>query len=96
MNRDPHTILIRPVLSEKTVSLADDGRRVVFDVATDANKVEVAKAVEAVFEVKVAKVNTINVKGKIKRMGKFSGRRRSRKRAIVTLAAGHKLNLFEN
>lgn len=96
MNRDPHTIVLRPVLSEKIVGYSDDGRRVVFDVATDANKIEVAKAVESIFEVKVANVNTINLKGKVKRMGRFSGRRPARKRAIVTLAAGHKLNLFEN
>ncbi len=95
MKRDPHTILLRPVLSEKTVSLSEDGRRAVFEVATDANKVEVAKAVETIFEVKVAKVNTQNVRGKIKRMGRSVGRRPDRKRATVSLAEGHTLNLFE-
>ena len=96
MQRDPHTILMRPVLSEKTIALTEDGSRAVFEVALDANKVEVAKAVEKIFDVKVAKVNTRRVQGKIKRMGKFSGRRPERKRAIVTLAPGHTLNLFEN
>jgi len=96
MQRDPHTILVRPVLSEKTIALTEDGSRAVFEVALDANKVEVAKAVEKIFDVKVAKVNTRRVQGKIKRMGKFSGRRPERKRAIVTLAPGHTLNLFEN
>ncbi len=96
MQRDPHTILLRPILSEKTVTLCEDGTRAVFEVAVDANKVEVAKAVETVFEVKVARVNTQRVPGKVKRMGKFSGRRRERKRAVVTLRPGHTLNLFES
>lgn len=96
MKRDPHTILIRPVVSEKSVASAQDGRRAVFEVAVDANKVEVAKAVEAVFDVKVAKVNTVRVGGKMKRMGRFVGRRPDRKRAVVTLAPGHTLNLLES
>lgn len=96
MSRDPHTILLRPVLSEKSVASSAEGRRVVFEVARDANKVEVAKAVEAAFEVKVAKVNTLRTQGKTKRMGRFVGRRPERKRAIVTLAEGHTLNLFES
>jgi len=95
MRRDPHTILLRPTLSEKAVARSEEGRRVTLEVAPDANKVEVAKAVEAVFGVKVAKVNTVNVKGKKKRLGRFTGRRSDRKRAIVTLKAGHTLNLFE-
>jgi large subunit ribosomal protein L23 len=95
MQRDPHSILLRPVLSEKSVARAEDGRRVIFEIAKDANKVEVAKAVESVFQVKVAKVNTVRVKGKVKRLGKFVGRRPERKRAVVTLKAGQTLNLFE-
>jgi len=95
MQRDPHTILLRPVLSEKSVARTEEGRRVVFEVARDANKVEVAKAVESIFSVQVAKVNTVRIKGKVKRMGKFSGRRPDRKRAVVTLRPGHTLNLFE-
>jgi len=95
VQRDPHTILVKPVLSEKTVALSEEGRRAVFEVAIDTNKIEVAKAVEAVFDVKVAKVNIRRVHGKVKRMGRFSGRRPERKRAVVTLAAGHTLNLFE-
>jgi large subunit ribosomal protein L23 len=95
MRRDPHTILLRPTLSEKAVARSEEGRRVILDVAGDANKVEIRKAVEAVFSVKVAKVNTVNIKGKAKRLGKFTGRRSDRKRAIVTLAAGQTLNLLE-
>jgi len=95
MQRDPHTILLKPVLSEKSVARSEEGRRVVFEVARDANKVEVAKAVEAVFQVKVAKVNTVRIKGKTKRMGRFTGRRPDRKRATVTLRPGQTLNLFE-
>jgi large subunit ribosomal protein L23 len=96
MSRDPHTILLRPVLSEKSVARSEEGRRVVFEVARDANKVEVARAVESVFDVKVAKVNTVRVKGKTKRLGRFAGRRPDRKRATVTLKAGETLNLFES
>jgi large subunit ribosomal protein L23 len=95
MQRDPHTVLLKPVLSEKSVARAEEGRRVVFEVARDANKVEVAKAVESIFAVKVAKVNTVRIKGKTKRMGRFTGRRPDRKRAVVTLRPGHTLNLFE-
>lgn len=95
MSRDPHTILLRPVLSEQIVSQTEDGTRAVFEVALDANKIEIAKAVETVFEVKVAAVNTRRIKGKKKRMGKFLGRRADAKRATVTLAPGSTLNLFE-
>jgi len=95
MQRDPHSVLLRPVLSEKSVARAEEGRRVVFEIPIGANKVEVAKAVETVFQVKVEKVNTVRIHGKVKRLGKFKGRRPERKRAIVTLKAGHTLNLFE-
>lgn len=95
MRRDPHTILLRPTLSEKAVTRSEEGKRVILEVASDANKVEIAKAVEAVFDVKVAKVNTVNIKGKKKRLGRFAGRRSDRKRATVTLKAGQTLNLFE-
>jgi large subunit ribosomal protein L23 len=95
MRRDPHTILLRPTLSEKAVVRSEEGKRVILEVAGDANKVEVKKAVEAVFGVKVAKVNTVNIKGKTKRLGRFAGRRPNRKRATVTLAAGQTLNLLE-
>lgn len=96
MKRDPHTILLRPMISEKSVASTEDGRRAVFEVALDANKIEVAKAVESVFDVKVAKVNTVRVGGKKKRMGRFVGQRPDRKRAVVTLAPGHTLNLLES
>jgi large subunit ribosomal protein L23 len=95
MSRDPHTILVRPIVSEKTVAMGENGSVAVFEVAIDSNKVEVAKAVEAVFDVKVANVNTQRVKGKLKRQGRSAGRRPDRKRATVTLAEGHTLNLFE-
>jgi large subunit ribosomal protein L23 len=95
MQRDPHSILIKPVLSEKSIADSNDGRCVVFEIARGANKVEVAKAVEKIFDVKVAKVNTAIRKGKVKRQGRSSGRRPDRKRATVTLVAGQTLNLFE-
>ena len=65
-------------------------KKYTFEVATSANKVEIKKAVEEVFGVKVADVNTINVTGKLKRMGRYEGRRASSKKAIVTLTADSK------
>ncbi|MDH4230167.1 MAG: 50S ribosomal protein L23 [Nitrospirota bacterium] len=96
MSRNPHTILMRPVLSEKSLARSMENRRVVFEIARDANKIEVARAVESVFGVKVEKVNTVWVRGKDKRMGRFQGRRPDCKRAVVTLKQGQTLNLFES
>jgi len=92
MRRDPHTILLRPTLSEKAVARSEEGRRVILDVAGDANKVEIRKAVEAVFSVKVAKVNTVNIKGKAKRFGAIRGRRSDWKKAYVKLKPGQDID----
>ena len=82
--KNPHDIILRPVMSEKAFSGIDDNRYV-FEVAKDANKIEIKKAVEAVFDVKVASVNTLRTLGKIKRQGRYSGRTPEIKKAIVTL-----------
>lgn len=72
-------------------------KKYVFEVATDSNKIEIAKAVEEIFDVKVVKVNTLNMQGKLKRTGRFpAGRRPSRKKAVVTLSADSKpIEFFE-
>ncbi len=92
-----YDIIKRPIISEQ--SMADiDRKKYVFEVAKDANKIEIAKAVEEAFGVKVSKVNTLNVQGKLKRLGaQPAGRRPSWKKAMVTLTPDSKgIDLFEN
>lgn len=93
--RDPRQILLRPLLTEKSTLLKESQNVITFQVATDANKVEIRRAVEAVFSVKVRDVRTSNVEGKLKRMGRHQGRRPAWKKALVTLAPGHKIDLVE-
>ena len=93
--RDPRSVLLRPLMTEKSMQQKDDLNAVAFQVAVDANKVEIRQAVEKVFNVKVADVRTANRGGKWKRMGRFEGRRPSWKKAVVTLAPGHKIELVE-
>jgi large subunit ribosomal protein L23 len=94
---DPRNIIIRPVVSEKSYGLLDDGVYT-FVVDPRATKIEISQAVETIFNVQVAKVNTLNRKGKRKRNRKSQtfGQRPNTKRAIVTLAAGGRIDLFEN
>ena len=82
--KNPHDIILRPVVSEKAFGSVDE-KRYVFEVAKDANKIEIRKAVEAVFDVKVDSVNTLRTLGKIKRQGRYSGRTPEIKKAYVTL-----------
>ena len=82
-------IIIAPVITEKSMSGIAD-KKYTFKVAKDANKIEIAEACEKLFKVKVAKVNTISVRGKEKRMGRYSGYTASWKKAIVTLTADSK------
>ena len=89
-------ILKRPLLSEKSTAVQDKLNQVAFEVDVDANKLQIQQAVEKRFNVKVTKVRTLNFMGKMKRMGRFEGRRRSWKKAIVTLAQGQKIEFFEN
>lgn len=87
-------ILVRPLITERTTQLMAEGKYV-FVVAKAANKIEIAKAVTEVFKVKVAKVNTVNVTGKKKRMGRTEGKRPDYKKAIVKLAPGETIEFFE-
>lgn len=95
MMRDARDIIKKPLVTEKSTSMMEMGKYS-FEVDTKANKVEIKKAVEELFKVKVKDVNTINVTGKMKRMGAFIGRRPSWKKAIVTLEEGSKpIEIFE-
>ena len=82
--RTPYDVIIKPVISETSMDNAQI-KKYTFKVATNANKTEVKKAIEEIFEVQVEKVNIMNVRGKVKRMGKNTGRTASTKKAIVTL-----------
>ncbi len=90
-----HDIIRKPIISERSMEVDFDRegneiKKYSFEVPQSANKVEIKKAVEEIFGVKVAAVNTMNVTGKLKRMGRYEGRRASYKKAIVTLEKGSK------
>lgn len=91
---DARDILIRPLITEKSTQLMEECKYV-FVVAKKANKIEIAKAVAEVFNVKVANVNTVNVSGKLKRMGRFVGKRSDYKKAIVKLVPGETIEFFQ-
>ena len=91
-----YDIIKRPIITEQAMAETAD-KKYTFEVAKSANKIEIAKAVEEIFGVKVAKVNTLNMQGKVKRTGRFpEGRRASWKKAMVTLTADSKtIEFFE-
>ena len=91
--KDPREIIIRPVITEHSYDMMEKNTYT-FEVAKTANKVEIAQAIEAIFNVKVTKVNTLNVKSKPKRMRYIAGSTRTWKKAMVTLAAGEKIEIF--
>ncbi|MEM0011530.1 MAG: 50S ribosomal protein L23 [Candidatus Bathyarchaeia archaeon] len=94
--RDPRDIIVRPLITEKSLRLAKQGKYS-FEVATDANKLEIKNAVERLFGVKVEKVHTINMKGKVRTMfwgRRTTGRTKDWKKAIVTVREG-KIDIFE-
>jgi large subunit ribosomal protein L23 len=90
-----YRILKGPVNTEKTDIQKEKSNQVTFEVETGANRVEIKKAVEKIFNVKVKSVRTINVEGKIKRRGRIIGKRQDWKKAIITLMPGHRINFFE-
>jgi large subunit ribosomal protein L23 len=95
--KDPRDVILRPVVSEKSYGLLDEGAYT-FVVHPDANKIEIRQAVEAIFNVRVSKVNTLNRKGKRKRNRRsFTfGKRSDTKRAVVTLIGDDRIDLFES
>ena len=90
---NPRDVLLRPVVSEKSYGLLDEGKYT-FVVAPDANKTQIKQAVEEVFRVKVTGVNTLNRQGKRRRTRFGYGKRADTKRAIVTLAEGDRIDIF--
>ncbi|TDD75739.1 50S ribosomal protein L23 [Actinomadura darangshiensis] len=90
---DPRDVIIAPVVSEKSYGLLDENKYT-FVVRPDANKTQIKQAVEAVFDVKVTSVNTLNRQGKRKRTRFGYGKRKDTKRAIVSLAEGERIDIF--
>jgi large subunit ribosomal protein L23 len=88
-------IIIRPLITEKMSAMQEDLNKVAFVVDWNANKIEIRKAVEDKFNVKVNRVTTMRMEGKLKRMGRFQGKRSNWKKAIVTLADGFSIDFFE-
>ncbi|MGN0261808.1 MAG: 50S ribosomal protein L23 [Eggerthellaceae bacterium] len=91
--KDPREVIIRPVITEHSYDMMNNNTYT-FEVAKNSNKVEIAQAIEAIFNVKVVKVNTLNVKSKPKRVRYQVGRTRTWKKAMVTLAEGDSIELF--
>lgn len=91
--KDPRDIIIRPVVTERSMALVQNGKYT-FVVDRNANKIDIKKAVEQLFDVDVVKVNTMNVPGKVRRRGTSVGRRPDWKKAIVTVAEGQRIRKF--
>ncbi len=88
-------VILQPLVTEKVTNLSETQNQFGFVVDRRANKLEIKKAVEKKFEVKVKSVRTINVRGKMKTLGRFTGKRSDWKKALVTLEQGQKIELFE-
>ena len=91
--KDPREVIIRPIITEHSFDMMEENTYT-FEVAKDANKVEIRQAVEAIFNVSVVKVNTLNVKSKPKRVRYHLGKTRTWKKAMVTLKAGDTIEIF--
>ncbi|OHE56422.1 MAG: 50S ribosomal protein L23 [Thermodesulfovibrio sp. RBG_19FT_COMBO_41_18] len=90
-----YTIIKKPLFTEKGSSLKESQNKILVEVSRDANKIDIKKSVEEIFKVKVEKVSTINIKGKWKRQGRSIGKRPDRKKAVITLKKGEKLDFIE-
>lgn len=91
MRRDSYQIILRPVITEKSTALKEKNREVCFEVAMDANKTEIKKAVEQLFKVKVERVRTQKKLGKLRRVGRSEGKTKNWKKAYVKLKEGEKM-----
>ena len=92
----PHDVLIRPLLTEKITGIRELKNCVAFAVDRRATRIDVRRAVEKVFSVKVSSVNVLNVRGKKKRQGRYVGKRADWRKALVTLKEGEKIELYES
>ena len=93
--RTVYEVIKRPIISEKSTALAEVAGRYAFEVAPMANKTEIKDAVQRLFNVKVSKVHTMVMHGKVKRVGRFETKRANWKKALVTLAEGQKIEFFQ-
>ena len=87
-------IIIRPLVTEKTLKTQDNNNTVVFEVAKGTNKIQIKQAIEEIFGVKVEKINVANTKSKTNRVGRYSGKTHAFKKAYVTLKEGHKIDIL--
>lgn len=92
--RSPYQVLLKPRITEKGSRMATTAPTVVFEVPLDADKLEVRRAVEEAFNVEVVDVRTMVVRGKLKRRGRFVGKRPNFKKAVITLAEGNEIDFF--
>ncbi|MAE71573.1 MAG: 50S ribosomal protein L23 [Gemmatimonadetes bacterium] len=92
---DHRELIVRPLLTEKGTHIKETENKYLFEVAVKANKIQIKRAIEEIFDVRVKKVATMNRLGKMKRVRIKAGRRPNWKKAIVTLAEGHTLEFFE-
>ena len=95
MKKNPRDIIFEPVVSEKSYDLIQDFNTYTFIVDKRANKTEIKQAIAEIFDVRVTRVNTINRRGKVKRTGWKMGKRPDTKRALITLAVGSSIDIFE-
>jgi len=95
MSSDPRSIIRKVLINEKGTAMRETLRQYFFEVARTANKIEIKRAIESVFHVKVDSVQTMQMQGKVKRQGRSIGRRNDWKKAIVTLKPDQKIELFE-
>jgi large subunit ribosomal protein L23 len=90
-----YDMIVRPIVTEKSSLMKEEGNQYVFEVARNANKIEIADAVEKLFKVKVLSVRVMNMEGKKRRLGRFSGKRPDWRKAIVKLSPKDKISFFE-
>lgn len=93
--KEPQKIIRRPLVTEKSTQQKDEAHQYAFEVDRNSNKIEIKSAVEHLFKVKVNNVRTVNVLGKMKRLGRRYGKRPDWKKAIVTLREGDRIDFFE-
>jgi large subunit ribosomal protein L23 len=93
--RSPYQVVLKPLLTEKGTRLKEEGNQYLFRVAKPANKIEIKQAIEQLFKVTVLDVRTLQVRGKVKRLGRFQGRRPDWKKAVATLKEGDSIDLYE-
>ena len=93
--KNPYAVMKKPLFTEKGSNLKETENKILIEVSRDANKIDIKKAIEEIFKVKVEKVSTITTRGKWKKFGRSIGKRPDRKKAVVTLKKGEKLDFVE-